>query len=180
MSQRARPAASQLITRLRRFGLALCHNGQAADDLVQATLERAIIHADQRDPERDPLPWLMGIMHNLFVSERRQATRQTRHLQDWTDVAPVATSGTAESRLELQQVLGALMQLPEDQREAIWLVSVEGLSTDAAAARLGLPVGTLRSRLARGRDRLRIATERQTHEQSGRPPHIIPLHGGSA
>lgn len=142
------------IPALRRFAWALAREGAAADDLVQDALERAVSRWRQRRPDSPLRPWLMAIMHSIHVSRwRRWKRRGGDHLplEDWD--AP--TPEDAEARVGYLDVMAAMARLPEDQRAVLLLVGVEGLSYDAAARVLGVPVGTVMSRLSRGRERLR-------------------------
>ncbi|MBI1179643.1 MAG: sigma-70 family RNA polymerase sigma factor [Alphaproteobacteria bacterium] len=139
---------------LRRYARFLCRDVAEADDLVQETLERAIAHAGQFRPGGDLRVWLFAILHNAFVSGRRAyARRRTETSMDLASA--VSVSATQESRAELQRVLSAIDRLPDERRRVLLLVAVEGLTTDEVAVALGLPVGTVRSRLARARDSLR-------------------------
>lgn len=142
------------IPALRRFAWSLSRDGVAADDLVQDCLESAIAAWPRRRTDAPIRPWLMAIMQNLHVSRwRRWKRRGGDHLPlDHWD-APVADD--PQHRLEYLDVMAAMARLPEDQRSVILLVGVEGLSYEAAARVLGVPVGTVMSRLSRGRERLR-------------------------
>lgn len=154
----AEPSMASLIEphipALRRFAWSLSRDGAAADDLVQDCLESAIAAWPQRRRDAPVTPWLMAIMHNLHVSRwRRWKRRGGDHLPlaDWD--APVADD--PHHRLEFLDVMAAMARLPEEQRSVLVLVGVEGLSYDATARVLGVPVGTVMSRLSRGRERLR-------------------------
>lgn len=144
------------IQRLRRYALFLCRDHADADDLVQDTLVKAIARAELFRPGTDLRIWLFSILHNTFISGTRSPERRRRVTPegDVTDYLG-RVEATQENRAELQGVLRALERLPEDQRRVILLVSLDGLTTDEAAETLGLPVGTVRSRLARGREALR-------------------------
>lgn len=153
------------IQRLRRYARALCRNATDADDLVQETLAKAIDRADLFRPGGDLRAWLFGILHNTFVSSIRRAGRCTA-----PPVAdPLATprlDPDQETRVELRRVLLALQQLPEEQRSVIVMVSVDGMTTEEAAAALDLPVGTVRSRLWRGREALRRLSRGESPQSS--------------
>lgn len=143
------------IPALRRYARALLRDREAADDLVQDTLERAVSRWRQRRREADLRAWLFSIQHNLFVDGIRRRRRQgpSVPIEEGFDV--VATGGDVESRLAVRDVLACLDRLPEEQRAAILLVGVEELSYGETAFVLGVPVGTVMSRLSRGRERLR-------------------------
>lgn len=142
------------IPALRRFAWTLARNAAEADDLVQDCLERAISRWAQRrggDPVR---PWLMAIMHRIHIDRwRRWRRRGGDHLplEEWD--APAVED--AEARIGYLDVMAAMARLPEEQRSVLMLVGVEGLSYDEAAVILAVPVGTVMSRLSRGRERLR-------------------------
>jgi RNA polymerase sigma-70 factor, ECF subfamily len=146
------------VQHLRRFALALTRNRDRADDLVQDTLERAISRWVLRKPGLPLRPWLFAILRNLHISGHRKGLRlvAAEHL----DVDEIGRQDrTAEGRLELAKVLDLLASLPDEQRMAILLVSVEGFSYAEAARIMEIPVGTVMSRLNRGRKRLRELVE---------------------
>ena len=143
------------IQRLRRYARFLCRDSADADDLVQETLVKAIARAEQFRAGTDLRAWLFGILHNTFVSGTRSVARRQRMASDIDRDDGARTEPAQETQLELRRVLRALDLLPDDQRRVILLVSVDGLTTDEAAEILGLPVGTVRSRLWRGREALR-------------------------
>lgn len=151
-----------LIPALRRYARALTRDRAAADDLVQDCLERAVGHWQQRRADGDARTWIFAILHNLAVSGMRRARRRGPHVpMDDADEAALARPPTQEDGLHRHDVLAALAELPEDQRTVLLLVSVEGLSYAEAAVVTGVPVGTVMSRLARGRERLRRAMEEE-------------------
>jgi RNA polymerase sigma-70 factor (ECF subfamily) len=140
---------------LRRNAWALLRDDEAADDLVQDTLERAIRHWHQRRRDGDLKAWLFTIQRNLFLNAVRQ--RKSRGVQvgiEALEEAPVTTE-TPESHAGLRDILIGLDALPEDQRSVLLLVGVEDLSYAQAAQVLDVPVGTVMSRLSRARGRLR-------------------------
>jgi len=135
---------------LRRYAIALTGGRQDADDLVQETLTRAIAAAPSFGGRGSLRAWLFSIMHNAFVSGLRQRWPQV----DIEDVE-LPTPAPQLARLEVRDVLTVLARLPEPQRAALSLIAVEEFSYEEAAAILGIPSGTLMSRLARGRETLR-------------------------
>lgn len=142
------------LPRLRRYARALTGDRAAADDLVQDTVERALSRwmLFQRGSHLDA--WLMTVMHNLYMSQmRRAAARGAMPLQD-LDFEPAAPEN-GEAALDLRDLERALALLPLEQRETLLLVSLEEFSYEQTAAILGVPVGTVMSRLARARARLR-------------------------
>lgn len=147
-----------LIPVLRRYAYALVRNHDAADDLVQDTLERALSRWSLRRTDGDLRAWLFTILRNLHLSAERQRQRRGPHL-DVDAILPPGAAATQEAGLEMQDVLAALDQLPEEQKSLLLLVGVEDLSYDDAARVLGVPPGTVMSRLSRGRQRLRSILE---------------------
>lgn len=147
------------IPALRRFARALLREPDAADDLVQECLLRAISRLHQQREEGGRRAWLFAILHNLFVGGRRTLRRHggpplPLQDEDGPQALP-AGRGAAEDRLVLQDVLLGLKTLNEEQRVVLLLVGVEDLSYEEAARVTGVPVGTVMSRLSRGRERLR-------------------------
>lgn len=126
----------------------------AADDLVQDTLERAWNRLHLWREGSDLRAWLFSIMHNLRVDQLRQPGLNTSPMDDeWAD-APVR--GTQTDRLEIRDLESALMRLPLEQREVLLLVGLEDMSYEEVARTLGIPLGTVMSRLSRARERLRL------------------------
>ena len=147
-----------LIPALRRYAGALTRDRDAADDLVQDTLERALSCWGQRRADGDARTWLFAILHNLAVSRLRQKTRRGEHLAlESVGESILSQAPDQEHRLRHAELVRALADLPEDQRSVVLLVSVEDLSYAEAARVVGAPIGTVMSRLARGRERLRRA-----------------------
>ena len=143
------------IPRLRRYARALTRNAERADDLVQETLVCAISKRHLWQMGTDLRAWLFTIMHNQHVNLVRRAMRDGTAIDiEQLSTSLVATSDPAASR-QLRELERALGCLSEDQRAVILLVGLEGMSYEAAAQILNVPVGTVRSRLSRGRDELR-------------------------
>jgi RNA polymerase sigma-70 factor (ECF subfamily) len=142
---------------MRRYALVLTRDADRAEDLVQESLLRAIAGAATWRTAQDLRPWLLTIVHNTHVSRRRRAQVEAAGARELAAQAVPATPATQHQRVELGQTMSALMSLPEDQREALVLVAIDGLSYKDAAEILGLPMGTLMSRLARAREALRRA-----------------------
>lgn len=143
------------IPRLRRYARALTRNAERADDLVQETLLRAIAKSHLWQAGTDLRAWLFTIMHNQHVNLVRRAMRDEASVDiEQMSSALVATSDPTGSR-QLRELEQALACLPEEQRAVILLVGLEGMSYEAAAQILSVPIGTVRSRLSRGRDALR-------------------------
>ena len=147
------------IPALRRYAAALLRNREDADDLVHDCLVRALAKLHTRRDDADVRAWLFAIMHNLFISQLRRArARPAGEPLDETHEASMSIRPDQESSLLWRDLLRGLNQLPVEQRAVILLVSVEDLSYAEAASVLGIPVGTVMSRLARGRERLRQHT----------------------
>lgn len=142
------------IPRLRRYARALLGDRAAADDLVQDTLERAWSRVGQWRPGSDLRAWLFGIMHNLRIDQLRRVVPPTRPLED-DDCDALAVAPTQTDGLDLRDLEAALHRLPAEQREVIVMVALEDMSYAQVAAILDVPAGTVMSRLARGRERLR-------------------------
>ena len=140
------------IQSLRRYALVLTRNRDAAEDLVQETLTKAIARAETWQPGTALRPWLFRILHNTHVSEiRRRQVREAAAADLPEPISPEAQQHHAD----LRQVLAALDRLPEAQRAPIVLVALEGMSYKEAACSLDVPLGTFMSRLGRGREALR-------------------------
>jgi RNA polymerase sigma-70 factor (ECF subfamily) len=145
------------IPRLRRYAHVLLRDSIAADDLVQDSLERAISRQNLFQPGTNLRAWLFTIMHNLHVNAVIKA-RRTPSAGTSDDIADSHRSSVAPAQgdgLMLRDLERALGKLPEEQRAVVLLVGVEGLTYAESAAVLDVPVGTVMSRLARGRTRLR-------------------------
>lgn len=143
------------IPRLRRYARALTRDATDADDLVQECLARALSKLNLWREGSNLRPWLFTILHNQHVNRVRRATR-TGALVEFGEAASVMSQpANQEKRLELCDLDRALGQLPADQRAAILLIGLEGMPYAEISAVLGIPVGTVRSRLSRGRQTLR-------------------------
>jgi RNA polymerase sigma-70 factor (ECF subfamily) len=151
------------IPRLRRYARALTGDPGNADDLVQETLQRALEKYSLWQRERDLRPWLFSIMHNLHVDGRRRDHRIDFHDDDDLPV-PVQRASQADA-LALRDLERALALLPADQREVLLLVGLEELSYAEAARALGIPQGTVMSRLSRARTRLKAILAGDTAPQ---------------
>ena len=148
----------QHIPRLRRYARALAGDAARADDLVQDTLERALVKLDLWRPGSDLRAWLFTLMHNLFVNQIRAGGPIHCELDEASDV-PVR-GGQADA-LAVRDIHVALGKLPSEQREVILLVGLEQFGYADAAQVLGVPIGTVMSRLSRARERLREIMEGQ-------------------
>ena len=141
---------------LRRFACALLRGDrEAADDLVQDTLERALSRWNLRRNQGNLRGWLYTILYNRFLSNQRRLRRRGPHdaLTEETELRGI--DGGQHSVLEHRDLVRAFAALPEEQRVVLLLVGVEDLSYQEAARVLGVPIGTVMSRLSRGRESLR-------------------------
>jgi RNA polymerase sigma-70 factor, ECF subfamily len=140
------------LARLWRYALVLSRARDAADDLVQATCLRAIERADQFVPGTRVDRWLFAILRSIWLNEiRSQRIRQGGGFVDAEDVLTTDGAHEIEMNITAAAVLRAIDLLPEAQRETILLVYGEGYSYAEAAAALGIPIGTIMSRLSAGR-----------------------------
>jgi RNA polymerase sigma-70 factor (ECF subfamily) len=143
------------IPRLRRYARALTRHAARADDLVQSCLMRAVAKQHLWQEGTDLRAWLFTILHNQHVNDVRRSVREGINVAV-EDVASVLTvQSNAHATLQLRDLERAIAKLPEEQRQVILLVGLEGLRYEEVATILGVPVGTVRSRLSRGRDMLR-------------------------
>jgi len=148
-----REAVAAEIPRLRRYARALTGDDGEADDLIQDTLERGLARLDQWRDGENPRKWLFSILHNLHVDGLRRKSRRPPHVGlDNVGVEQSAPAADGASGRDLDR---ALQLLSGEQRRVVLLVGLEGLSYAETAEVLEIPVGTVMSRLARGRDRLR-------------------------
>lgn len=151
-----------LLPRLRRFALALTRSPSSADDLVQATVERAIANLDKWQPGTRLDSWMFRIAHNLYRNAVRDEVTRGAKLGTLLPSAERVLDGekAATVRLELSAVRAAIGDLPGEQREALLLVVVEGLSYREVAEVTGATVAAVTSRIARAREALRAVIER--------------------
>jgi RNA polymerase sigma-70 factor (ECF subfamily) len=156
--ENVREQIAALIPRLRRFARNLTRNPQDADDVVQTALERALARLDQWRRETRLDGWMFKIVRNAWIDELRARRRRDKVL-----APPEAGENVGEAVMEheenLMSVQAAMGRLAEDQRLAVSLVLVEGLSYKEAALVLDVPIGTLTSRLARAREALQAMLE---------------------
>jgi RNA polymerase sigma factor (sigma-70 family) len=145
------------VPRLRRYARALVRNREDADDLVQDTLERAWAKSSLWRGVADMRAWLFGIMHNLHADGLRRPQLATVAMDEATPEIPVAP--THGERLEVLDLQAALALLPPEQKEVLLLVALEDMAYADIASTLGIPIGTVMSRLSRGRERLRALVE---------------------
>jgi RNA polymerase sigma-70 factor (ECF subfamily) len=142
------------IPRLRRYARALSRDVSRADDLVQNCLTRAVAKQHLWQYGTDLRAWLFTILHNQHINDVRRSVREGTPVE--LEEAPALTvPSNAIASLQMRDLEAAIGKLPQEQRSVILLVGLEGMSYDEVAAIVGVPVGTVRSRLSRGRDQLR-------------------------
>ena len=148
-----RPRLIELLPRLRRFARNLTRQPDDADDIVQVALERALTRCEQWDANSRLDSWMFGIVRNAWIDELRSRQRRGTHL-DVDELGETVSGDRDIPEIETMSIEAAMAQLPEEQRTAVSLVLVEGLSYKEAAQVMEIPIGTLTSRLARGRETL--------------------------
>jgi RNA polymerase sigma-70 factor (ECF subfamily) len=148
-----------LLPNLRRYAMSLCRRSDLADDLVQITVERALGAKDRRDPAARLEVWLFRILRNAWIDMiRRNKSRGTEvDIDDAHDLSVTDGRNTVETHLMLSSAEAAIAALPTDQRDVMMLICVEELSYAEAAEVLGVPIGTVMSRLARARNAVAIS-----------------------
>ena len=145
----------QEIPRLRRYARALTRASDRADDLVQDTLLRALTKLHLWQPGTDIRAWLFTIMHHQYVNTVRREAREASAVDIERIASTMVATTDPTARRQLVELDQALAQLSAEHREVLLLVGLEGMDYESVAQILGAPVGTVRSRLSRGRERLR-------------------------
>lgn len=140
---------------LRRYARVLTRDGADADDVVQGALLRAVERLDQWREDGNLRVWLMSILHNHFVDQTRARMAAQARDGAWAGLAPTVALPQGEDAVRLAQVRAAVLDLPAEQREALHLVAIEGMAVAEAALVLGVPAGTVMSRVGRARAALR-------------------------
>lgn len=145
-----------VVPALRRYARALLRDRDDADDLMQDVLERALSRAHQRRANASTRAWLFTILHNLAMDRLRQRARRGRPAAiESVPEARLAAPAQQEAALSHDDILGLIASMPTEQSSVLLLVGVEELSYAETALVLDIPIGTVMSRLSRGRDRLR-------------------------
>lgn len=162
MSETIRQDLIAVLPKIRRFACALAGNLSEGDDIVQTACEKALARADQFQPGTRFDSWMYRIVQTTFLDSRRRHERRFAQSDD-NALAALSDAGTgaarAIDRLLLLRVREAIAELPEDQRAVLALVAIEGLGYREAAKVLDVPVGTVMSRLARARAKLKPLQE---------------------
>lgn len=161
------------IDALRRYARVLTRDAEAADDLVQATFVRAQERRATFRDGADVRVWLMAILHNLFIDTRRSAQASQAREQAWAETRPPFVEASGEMAARLAQLRNAFLSLSSEQREALHLVAVEGLGPAEAAQVLGVPAGTVMSRVGRARAALRAFEDGRGEAASAKPFRIV-------
>lgn len=155
------------IPALRRYARVLMKDRSAADDLVQDCLERAIERWHQRRKDGNARAWMFAILHNLAMTRLRRSTRRPLHVGlDDVNEGVLSVAAPQEDGLHYRDLLTALDYLPEEQKAVLLLVTVEDLSYADTAQVLGVPIGTVMSRLSRARERLSKLMSGEMQQQS--------------
>lgn len=157
----------QQIPRLRRYALALVGDPTRADDLVQDCLERAWSRGHLFRPGSDLRAWLFTILHNLHANAARRYNTRPTEVSLADETYTPSTPATQGDVVALHELRSALTEVPDDQRQVLLMVGMEQMTYQEVATVLGIPIGTVMSRLHRGRERLRelMGTERQETER---------------
>jgi len=147
------------IPKLRRYARALTRDPMRADDLVQNSLLRAIAKQHLWQPGTDLRAWLFTILHHQNVNDVRSASRRGDGVAVEKVAPTLAAVSDPTAALQIRDLERAMAALPEGQRQVILLVGLEGMRYEEVATILGIPIGTVRSRLSRGRETLRSLME---------------------
>ncbi|HEV7371258.1 sigma-70 family RNA polymerase sigma factor [Arenibaculum sp.] len=168
MTENTLERLEQEIPALRRFARALVGHPERADDLVQDTLERALTRLDSYTPGTNMRAWLFTILRNAHINELRRARTTTAPDETLEALSPPAPAGQ-EHGLAMRDLQRALAQLTPEMREVLLLIGLEGLSYEEAATVLCAKVGTVKSRLCRGREALRRLMDGELKQLDGGP-----------
>jgi RNA polymerase sigma-70 factor (ECF subfamily) len=167
------------LSALRRYGLSLTRNAADAEDLVHETVVRAYEKRGSFHPDRNLRGWLLAILHNCFVDGARKRRSESLRLLRAGEVAQTHIAPPQEHVVRLAQVRQTFMALPDEQRAALHLIAIEGLSYQEAATILNIPVGTLMSRLGRARATLRAIEDGAAAAPAGPRASHLRIVGGS-
>ena len=164
------------VPRLRRYARALCRYTDHADDLVQESLLRAVERLHLWQPGTNLRAWLFTIMHNQYVNNVRRGVRRGTAVEFTDGYSQLGYPPTQVKRHELRDLERALAQLPDEQRMVVLMIALEGMKYEEVAAVLEVPIGTIRSRLSRGRDNLRrlIGDIPDESESTAADGHTMP------
>lgn len=160
-----------LVPRLTRYARALTRDIAAADDLVQDCLTSALRKIHLWEPGTDLRAWLFTILHNQHINRLRRDARHRASINLQKSYRTLTLLPDQTMRLELRDLERALAQLPEDQRSLILGIGLGGMRYEDAASAFNVPLGTVRSRIARGRETLRALTQRLPAKDAGSSHH---------
>ena len=146
------------LPRLRRYARSLLRDSTRADDLVQDTMVRALEKAHLYQHDTNLRGWLVTIMHNEHVNATRRLMRGPIHVSD-DAIGELGRAQTQEAPVELREVRRAVERLPREQRTPLLLHWLHGLKYEEIAAKMGVPLGTVQSRISRARKALRAMME---------------------
>ncbi len=166
------------IPRLRRYARALTRDMSAADDLVQECLARAISKTHLWQEGTDLRAWLFTILHNQYVNIVRRSAREGTVIDVSDAESILVTQAVQTKRLEMRDLDRALAKLPSEQREVLLLIGMEGMRYEEVAEILGVPIGTIRSRLSRGRDALRALMGETVEDRAERKADVAARRSG--
>ncbi|RWX80778.1 sigma-70 family RNA polymerase sigma factor [Neorhizobium lilium] len=175
MNQEKRPfdVIAQL-TALRRYARSLARTSSDAEDLVHDALVKAYERRATFRTGANLRAWLFAILHNTHIDRHRAQATRLRQESGRIDESGLSYPASQEQSIRLRQVREAFMTLPEEQREALHLVAVEDMTYQEAAESLGIPIGTLMSRISRARARLR-----SLEDDPKQPSHLRLIGGGN-
>ena len=158
----------EMLPHLRNFARSLTRNPAQADDLVQDTIVKALANVDRFDPDTNLRPWLFTILRNTFYSELR---RRWREVEDGEGhyAARLNDAPRQDGKLDFDDFKRAFSQLQDEHREVLTLIGASGCSYDEAAVICGCAVGTIKSRVNRGRRRLEELMAQANHGAAGEP-----------
>lgn len=166
----------ELIPAMRRFARGLTGRDDAADDLVQDALAKAISKFDRFEEGTNLKAWLFRIMRNAQIDEVRKNQRRGVHVDiDDTEKVQISAPGSQFSAVELSEFRDAFAKLSEQDREVLLLIGMEGHSYEEAAEMIEMPVGTVKSRLSRARERLRKVMQEPAAAKQG-AHHQVPAY----
>lgn len=146
------------ISALRRYAILLVGNITDADDIVQEALARILAKSGIWNNVNDMRSYLFSAVHNVYIDHTRKQKRVAHNMPIENVLATLSSPAVQHKRLELRDLVIALSKLPTEQREIVLLVGIEGMSYAEAAKTLDIPIGTVMSRLSRGREALRLMT----------------------
>jgi len=162
-SDRTQGHILELVPALRAFAMSLTRNASDADDLVQETLMKALAAVDQLQPNSNLKAWLFTIERNTYYTIYRRRRRESGRALE--DLRERGCEPSQEWSLKLKAIHGAIEQLPLDQKEALMLVGGAGMSYEEAAEICGCALGTIKSRINRGRSRLLQLLDSDSHRE---------------